>query len=131
MEELDSARVACTLTSTLLKRIRANLGEAGVRRVVNSSGVSHSTAHLEQVDNWIPYSDAVLLFEAAVEISADEQIGWRVGQDAVRQHAGTAVATLLRSLGRPSGSTSRSHSRPRNSARSPTWPPRRSRPGRR
>ena len=34
-------------------------------------------------------------------MSGDDRIGWRVGQDAVRQHAGTAVATLLRSLGSP------------------------------
>jgi diguanylate cyclase (GGDEF)-like protein len=101
MAEIGAARVACTLTSTLLKRVRSTLGEDGVRRVVQSSGVSHSPAHLEQVDNWIDYSDAVQLFEAAVEATADEQIGWRVGQDAVRQHAGTAVATLLRSLGAP------------------------------
>jgi diguanylate cyclase (GGDEF)-like protein len=101
MREIGNARVACTLTSTLLKRVRANLGDEGVREVVQSSGVSHTPEHLEQVDNWISYADAVLLFEAAVEITADEQIGWRVGQDAVRQHAGTAVATLLRSLGSP------------------------------
>ena len=101
MQEIGSARVACTLTSTLLKRVRANLGEDGVRQVIWSSGVNHSSDHLEQVDNWISYADIVSLFEAAVRVTGDEQIGWRVGQDAVRQHAGTAVATLLRSLGSP------------------------------
>jgi diguanylate cyclase (GGDEF)-like protein len=101
MEQNGAARVACTLTSTLLKRVRSTLGDEGVRRVVRDAGVSHSPDHLELVDNWIDYADAVSLFEAAVEVTADEQIGWRVGQDAVRQHAGTAVATLLRSLGSP------------------------------
>ena len=101
MKEIGEARVACTLTSTLLKRVRSSLGEEGARQVVRSSGVSHSPEHLEQIDNWIDYADAVLLFEAAVKVADDEQIGWRVGQDAVRQHAGTAVATLLRSLGSP------------------------------
>ena len=101
MGEIATARVACTLTSTLLKRIRADLGEEAVGQVVRSSGVSHTPEHLEQVDHWIPYAEAVLLFEAAVEVTGDEKIGWRVGQDAVRQHAGTAVATLLRSLGSP------------------------------
>jgi diguanylate cyclase (GGDEF)-like protein len=97
----DDARVACTLTSTLLKRLRSTLGDEGVRQVVRRSGVRHSPGYLEEVSNWIPYDDAVVLFETAVEVTADEQIGWRVGQDAVRQHAGTAVATLLRSLGSP------------------------------
>ncbi|HMJ96096.1 MAG TPA: diguanylate cyclase [Thermoleophilaceae bacterium] len=101
MAEIGDARVACTLTSTLLKRVRAGFGEEGVRQVVRSSGVTNGADHLEQVDNWIDYADAVSLFEAAVEVTADQQIGWRVGQDAVRQHAGTAVATLLRSLGSP------------------------------
>jgi diguanylate cyclase (GGDEF)-like protein len=101
MAENGAARVACTLTSTLLKRVRSTLGDEGVRRVVRDAGVSHSPEQLEQVDNWIDYGDAVSLFEAAVEVTADEEIGCRVGQDAVRQHAGTAVATLLRSLGSP------------------------------
>jgi diguanylate cyclase (GGDEF)-like protein len=101
MDQNGAARVACTLTSTLLKRVRSMLGEAGVGRVVQDAGVTHSPEHLEQVDNWIDYADAVSLFEAAVEVTGDEEIGWRVGQDAVRQHAGTAVATLLRSLGSP------------------------------
>ncbi len=101
MGENSDASVACTLTSTLLKRVRSTLGQAGVTETLRRSGVSHSSDHLEQVDNWIPYTDAVSLFEAAVEVTDDERIGWRVGQDAVRQHAGTAVATLLRSLGSP------------------------------
>jgi diguanylate cyclase (GGDEF)-like protein len=101
MAENGSAAVACTLTSTLIKRVRSTLGQEGVLETVRASGVSHSADHLEQVENWIPYTDAVSLFEAAVEVTADERIGWRVGQDAVRQHAGTAVATLLRSLGSP------------------------------
>ena len=92
MGETDDARVACTLSSTLLKRIRSTLGNEGVHDVVRRSGVSHGVDYLEEVSNWIPYAEVVSLFEAAVELTTDEQLGWRVGQDAVRQHAGTVLA---------------------------------------
>jgi hypothetical protein len=89
MGKTDDARVACTLTSTLLKRIRSTLGNQGVQDLVRRSGVTHSVDYLEEVSNWILYDEVVSLFEVAVELTADEQVGWRVGQDAVRQHAGT------------------------------------------
>jgi diguanylate cyclase (GGDEF)-like protein len=95
------ARVACTLTSTLLRRVRTTLGEERLLELLSRSGVPYGADFLEEVGNWIPYDDAVALFGAAAEISGDDQIGQRVGEDAVRQHAGTAVATLLRSLGSP------------------------------
>jgi len=41
------------------------------------------------------------MFEAAVAFTGDDGLPRRVGEDAVRQHAGTTVATLLRGLGSP------------------------------
>src|SRR5215208_4652568 len=41
------------------------------------------------------------LFSAAAEITGDPQIARRVGEETIAQHAGTPVATLMRSLGSP------------------------------
>jgi diguanylate cyclase (GGDEF)-like protein len=81
--------------------VRSSLGEDGLTELVSRSGVPHGPDYLDEVTNWVPYEDVVALFEAASELMDDRQIGRRLGEDAVRQHAGTHVATLLRSLGSP------------------------------
>ena len=65
------------------------------------AGAPYTAEHLDDVANWIWYDEAVALFEAAAELTGDSRIGLRTGEQAVRQHAGTPVATLLRSLGSP------------------------------
>ena len=89
------------MASTLLRHVRARLGEQGVDELVRMSRVPHTPAHLDDVSNWISYEEAVALFEAGAALTGDEQIARRVGEETVRQHAGTAVATLMRSLGSP------------------------------
>ena len=89
------------MASVLVRRLRASGGAAAVDALLDASGVSHDAAYLEDVGNWITYDDAVALMKTAVEMTGDEGFIRRVGEDTVRQHAGTAVATLLRSLGSP------------------------------
>src|SRR4051812_3125320 len=93
--------MACSMASTLIRRIRATGGEAAVGEVIASSGISQTAEYLENVENWMSYEDAGALMEAGVELTGDDQLIRRVGEDMVRQHAGTTVATLLRSLGSP------------------------------
>jgi diguanylate cyclase (GGDEF)-like protein len=94
-------QVACSTSSVLLRRVRATLGDQGVEDVIARSGVAHPAAHLEDIGNWIAYEDSIALFEAAAELTADDRLAQRVGEETVRQHAGTPVATLFRSLGSP------------------------------
>src|SRR5215212_4519369 len=89
------------MTSTLLRRTRNLYGQAAVERILARAGSGHSAEYLEDVGNWIWYHEAVPLFEAAEDVLGDEHVGRRVGEDTVGQHAGTPVATLLRSLGSP------------------------------
>jgi uncharacterized protein (TIGR02265 family) len=94
-------QMACSMASTLLRRVRAGGGEEAVASLIEAAGIPQTADFLDNVDNWMPYEDAGALMEAAVELTGDEQVVRRVGEDMVRQHAGTAVATLLRSLGSP------------------------------
>jgi diguanylate cyclase (GGDEF)-like protein len=89
------------MASTLVRRMRATGGEAAVAALIAESGIEHDAEYLENLDNWMSYADAAALMETAVRLSGDQDVIRRVGEDTVRQHAGTAVATLLRSLGSP------------------------------
>src|SRR5690349_9175486 len=93
--------MACSMASTLIRRIRAGGGADTVAALIRESGVPHDAAYLENIENWMSYEDAGRLMETAVRLTGEEDIVRRVGEDTVRQHAGTPVATLLRSLGSP------------------------------
>ena len=94
-------QTGCSLSCILLRRVRAHGGDDAVAELLRRAGSSRSAAYLEDVGNWIDYEEACRLLEAAAEVTGDSNVGLRGGEDAVRQHAGTAVATLLRSLGSP------------------------------
>jgi len=94
-------QVACSMVSCLLGQVRTALGAAAVDDVIRMAGLPYTAEHLDDVGNWIWYEEATALFEAAAETTGDPQIGRRAGELSLRQHAGTSVATLLRSLGSP------------------------------
>src|SRR4051794_1584506 len=104
MDELPGVQpgqVGCSMSSVLLRRVRATCGNDAVAELLERAGSPYTAAYLEDVTNWIFYEEGIDLFVAAAEITGDPQIGTRVGEEAVRQHAGTPVATVLRSLGSP------------------------------
>ena len=94
-------QIACSMVSMLLRQVRMALGLTGVGQVIRRAGVPYSADHLDDIGNWIWYEEAIALFDAAVELTGDESIGLRSGEESLRQHAGTPVATLLRQLGSP------------------------------
>src|ERR1051325_7963472 len=92
---------ACTMPSVLLRRLRKEGGEQAVADVLERSGCTRTLDYLDDVSNWISYEEAMALFDAAEDLTGDPDIARRVGEQTVAQHAGTPVATLLRSLGSP------------------------------
>src|SRR3954453_9900363 len=91
----------CSMSSVLVRRVRAVSGDDGVAALLIRAASPRTAAYLEDTGNWIDYQEAIELFEAAAELTGDPEICLHVGEDMVRQHAGTSVATLLRSLGSP------------------------------
>jgi len=94
-------QIGCSMVSLLLRQVQAALGDEGVEEVIRRTGVPYTAAFLDDVANWIWYEEAIAIFETGAELTRDPRIGLRAGEQAVRQHAGTQVATLLRSLGSP------------------------------
>src|SRR5215212_8616471 len=99
--ERITGQIACSMVSSMLRQVRTALGTGAVEQVIRMAGVPYTADHLDDVGNWIWYEEAIALFEAGAEITGDPKIGLRAGELSLRQHAGTAVATLLRSLGSP------------------------------
>jgi diguanylate cyclase (GGDEF)-like protein len=96
----DAGRqLSCTMTNVLLGLVRGAGGEAAVTALLKRAGTKREASSLENVDNWISLDEACALLEAGALETGDPTFARRVGESTLRQHAGTQVATLLRSLG--------------------------------
>ena len=89
------------MTSVVLRLIRTRSGEAAVARVLERAGIERELAYLENVNNWVSLAEVTAILQAGVEETGDPLFARRVGESTQRQHAGTQVATMLRSLGSP------------------------------
>jgi diguanylate cyclase (GGDEF)-like protein len=91
--------ISCSMTHVVLKLVRDEGGEAAVAELLRQATSTRTTVYLENIDNWISLDEACALLAAGVHSTGDELFARRVGEQTLRQHAGTQVATLLRSLG--------------------------------
>src|SRR5438045_921158 len=82
-------QISCSLASTLLRLVRSRAGEEGVREVLDRAAVPHSASYLDDPSHWIWLNECIGLLTAAAEVLDDPEIGLHVGEQTVRQHAGT------------------------------------------
>ena len=95
----EGRHISCSMTSVVVRLVRAERGEDAVEEMLRQAASQHDAAYLENVDNWISHNEACALLEAGGRITEDPSFARRVGKEAVGQHAGKGVATVLRSLG--------------------------------
>jgi succinate-semialdehyde dehydrogenase/glutarate-semialdehyde dehydrogenase len=81
--------------------VRKEGGEQAVTELLERAGSTRTPEFLDDVSNWISYAEAMSLFDAAEDLVGDMQVARHTGEQTLAQHAGTPVATLLRSLGSP------------------------------
>jgi diguanylate cyclase (GGDEF)-like protein len=93
--------LCCSMTSVLLALVREQRGTSGVAELLAQAGCPHEETYLENIENWVSLDEACALLEAGARITGDEAFARRVGAQTLRQHAGTQVATMMRSLGSP------------------------------
>ena len=98
-EESGGRHISGSTTAVLCRYIERVAGRGGLREVLELAGEERSLADLTSLAGWTSYPRACALFEAAREVTRDPQVGFRIGEELLRQHAGTEVAALLRSLG--------------------------------
>src|SRR3954466_11740372 len=94
-------QISCSMASTLVRHVRTQAGDDAVAEILSRSGVEYSATYLDDPSNWIWQHEAIDLLVAAADVLGGPEIGLHVGEQTVRQHAGTPVATMLRSLGSP------------------------------
>jgi diguanylate cyclase (GGDEF)-like protein len=98
--QLNSDRqLCCTMTHVLLGLVREAGGDVAVTALLQRAGARHTASYLENVDNWISLDEASALLEAGALETGERAFARRVGESTLRRHAGTQVATVLRSLG--------------------------------
>jgi diguanylate cyclase (GGDEF)-like protein len=98
-QEDADGHISCSMTTVALRLVRSGGGDAAVAELLRQAASKHEPAYLENVNNWISLDEACALLEAGVQVTDDPMFARRVGEETLRQHAGTQVATLLRSLG--------------------------------
>jgi diguanylate cyclase (GGDEF)-like protein len=95
----EHREICCSMTSVLLRLLRSTRGEGLVAELLEGAKIKHEPAYLENVDNWVSLDEACAMLEAGVQLTGDPSFARRVGEHTLRQHSGTQVATVLRSLG--------------------------------
>ena len=98
-DDSDGRHISGSTTAVLCRYVERTTGSAGVRQVLALAGEERSLTDVMSLAGWSSYSEACALFEAAREVTGDPDVGFRIGEELLRQHAGTEVAALLRSLG--------------------------------
>jgi predicted hydrocarbon binding protein len=91
--------LACTMTAGIIRRVRSLRGDTALPELLDAAGSPHTLEYLENICNWVSRDEVVALFEAAERVTGDDQFARHVGEEAVRQYAGTQVATVLRAMG--------------------------------
>jgi len=94
--------ISGAVTSVIMRYVRGHAGEAGVASMLAAAGERRPATVLEDPRSWSTHDETVILMGAASRVVGDADIGRHVGEEMLRQHDGTDVATLLRSLGSPS-----------------------------
>src|SRR5689334_2671779 len=90
-----------SITGVLMAYLRREYGDETLAHVLRRAGEQRSLETLEDIDTWSSYRQVTALYHAAVDVTGDEEIGRRAGEEHIRQYRGTAVETLLRELGSP------------------------------
>jgi diguanylate cyclase (GGDEF)-like protein len=93
--------ISGAVTSVIVKYVRDRTGDDGVARTMAQCGETRPVAVLEDLRSWSAHDETVAMLSAASEVTGDREIARHVGEEMLRQHDGTDVANLLRSLGSP------------------------------
>jgi diguanylate cyclase (GGDEF)-like protein len=97
--ESAGRHICCSMTNVILSLVRREGGDARVAELLAEAASARTPAYLEDLNNWVSLDEACALLGAGVRVTDDPSFARVTGEAMLRQHAGTQVATLLRSLG--------------------------------
>jgi diguanylate cyclase (GGDEF)-like protein len=99
--DVPESYVSGSITSVVVRYVRRVAGDGGVQRMLEVAAEPRSAAEIEDTTGWSSYEAAVELFAGAAAVTGDGDVARRCGEEMLRQHEGSEVAALLRSLGSP------------------------------
>ena len=88
-------------TRLVLDYVQAQLGEDGVRRVVEAADVSLAVEQLREPARWVSYDTRIRLFEAATAAVGSPDAMFAVGASALRHGLSPTLTRIVRQLGSP------------------------------
>jgi diguanylate cyclase (GGDEF)-like protein len=97
----EPGEVSGATTGLVVRYVHQTLGDPAVEQLLRLAGATRTAEELLDTTTWSSLEQWLRLLDAAVELTGDEDVGIRVGEQLLAQHAGTEVAALLRSLGSP------------------------------
>lgn len=97
----EPGEVSGATTGLVVRYVHQTLGGAAVEQLLRLAGETRTAEELLDTTTWSSLEQWLRLLDAAVELTGDRDVGIRVGEQLLAQHAGTEVAALLRSLGSP------------------------------
>ena len=98
-EVAGERHISGSTTAVVCRYVERVAGPAGVAEMLERAGELRSREEVMSLSGWSSYDQACALFEAARDVTGDPDVGFRTGEELLRQHSGTEVAALLRSLG--------------------------------
>ena len=98
---IDERHISGSTTAVIVRYVERKVGPGAVVDLMTRAGGGRSLSEVVDVAGWSSYAQACALLEAAHLVTSEADIGFRIGEEMLRQHAGTEVAALLRSLGSP------------------------------
>jgi diguanylate cyclase (GGDEF)-like protein len=97
----DARHISGMTTSVIVRWVRNQLGEDGVRRMLVHAHDPRPAIQIEDTQGWSSYWQATALLEAAVAVTGRPDAARCIGEEMLTQHRGTPVIELLQSLGSP------------------------------
>src|SRR4051794_17954535 len=91
----------CSLTATLIARVKRVAGPDAVARLLDEAGSTRTVEFLTNIANWLSYDEVIDLLQAGQAVTEDPDFARHVGADAVRALGSSMTAAALRSLGSP------------------------------
>ena len=91
--------VSGAMTGVVVGYVRKVGGDGAVQVLLAKAGEPRTAEVLEDERTWSSVDEARRLFEAAEVLTGDPDVARHIGAHVLDQHAGTAVAGILRSLG--------------------------------
>ncbi|MDZ7676517.1 MAG: diguanylate cyclase [Acidimicrobiales bacterium] len=95
----DDRHISGSTTAVVCRYVERIAGADSVAEMLDLAGEDRTLEEITSLSGWSSYSQACALFEAARDVTGDPDVGLRIGEELLRQHSGTEVAALLRSLG--------------------------------